>query len=106
MNTGGYRMASKPVEPDPKRFIEKLNKDTSFRNKFLDHPASTLKKYGFTLEPEDERKVEEAVGYLRDDIKHMFDIPAGYRETLEKLGFGIKMPPAIEVEPTDRMINI
>lgn len=99
-------MASKSLKPSPKKFIEQLNKDAKFRNKFLDHPSSTLKEHGFSLEPEDERKVEEAVGYLKDDIKHMFDIPAGYRDTLERLGFGIKMPPMIEVEPTDRMINI
>lgn len=85
----------KPKEED---FLERLNSDTAFRNKFLDHPVDVLKEYGFPIGPEDEKKIEEAIGYLKNDIKHIFEIPSGYGRYLGKIGFGIKMPPRIEAE--------
>lgn len=100
-------MATKPVKANPEEFLERLNKDTRFRNKFLDHPAKTLRENGFPLTPEEERKVESIIGYLKVDVKHLFEIPAGYTKELEKLGFGIRLPPKLEAQwPSEKIIPI
>lgn len=104
---GTIRMASKPVKANPEEFLERLNKDTRFRNKFLDHPAKTLKENGFDLTSEEERRVEAIIGYLKVDVKHLFEIPAGYTKELEKLGFGIKIPLRLEAHwPSEKIIPI
>jgi hypothetical protein len=74
-------------------FLSKLNSDAEFRNQFLDAPVGTLKKAHIELNSEDAVNLELAIGYLKDDIKHIFEMPAGSSEFLQEMGFGIKLPP-------------
>lgn len=90
-------------------FLTKLNKDAEFRSQFLDAPVGTLKKANIELNAEDAMNLEQAIGYLKDDIKHIFEMPSGSREFLQEMGFGIKMPSRrdsweIEVEPGVKIV--
>ncbi len=80
-------------------FLDRLNTDAAFRNKFLDDPVGTLRKANFSLDPEDEKKVETSISYLKNDIKHIFEIPSGSSKFLKTIGFELKMPPRIEIKP-------
>ncbi len=92
-------MIQKEPTMDMESFIAKLNSDTAFRNKFLDYPVDTLRESGFSLGQDVEEKIEAAMGYLKEDIRHIFEIPSGSSDFLEMIGFGLTMPPEIEVEP-------
>lgn len=91
-------MIDEPDREMQKEFLEKLNSDASFRNQFLDHPSRTVKEFGFSLDSDDEMKLEGIVCYLKDDIKHIFEIPSGYSSLLKNMRFEIKMPPKVEVD--------
>ncbi len=80
-------------------FFAKLNSDPVFRNDFLSDPVGVLKKEGFSLTPNDEDLIKKTVGDLRDGINNIFAISSGPRDYLAALGFEIKMPPEIEIEP-------
>lgn len=99
MNNGGItRMTEKSTNELVEEFLARLNSDVAFRNQFLDDPVVTLRDFGFSMRPDDERKIEEIVSYLKDDIKHIFEIPSGSKNTLAAMGFKILMPPGIDVD--------
>ncbi|MBI0581407.1 MAG: hypothetical protein JET69_00130 [Methanomassiliicoccales archaeon] len=89
-------MVSESYEMKGQSFMYKLNTDTAFRNQFLDHPVETAKEFGIYLTPEMEKDLEDIVAYLKNDIKHIFEIPAGYKEKLEAAGFAIFLPPRVQ----------